>query len=650
MLNCCRGEFMIALSFSQVNKRFDQQVLFENMSFSINQGDSVALIGKNGCGKTTAIRLICGLENADSGEVHHAKNLTIGHMKQTELRDDVSLINYALAAFDDLIKLEATLAEMEQKMGQFTEHDAAFEAFMAEYDHMVKQFETRGGYLFRSKAKGILIGMGFAESEHNRSILSLSGGQLARIKLARLLIDAPDILLLDEPTNHLDITTTTWLENYLKQYPKTLVIISHDRYFLDAVCNKTMEIENRKVMLYSGNYSAFKIKKQAQIEQMARAYQKYQTEKKRQEEIIRRFKQRGTELLAKRAKSREKMLEKMTQPDQFKQSTKTMKLNLKASHSSGSDVLQVEGICKSYDETAVLNDISFSIRKGEKIGLIGDNGSGKSTLLKIIVGNLAADSGEVNFGHRVSPAYYDQNQDNLDYGLTIVEEIHNMIPTATEGDVRAILGRFLFSNDDAFKPINVLSGGEKARVMLTKLLLTDANLLLLDEPTNHLDIYSKEVLEQALIDYDGTMLIISHDRYFLNKTCQKIIELKDGKAFLYLGNYDYYIEKKAALNKPVAAPEQATTKTAIKQNKKLERQRKAEIKALKKQFNDCETAIFEIEMRLGEIGDALCLVENYSNQQKAKALTKEESALKAELDEKIKLWEDLAEQIDNSEM
>ncbi len=641
---------MIALSFSQVNKRYDQQILFENMSFSINQGDKVALIGKNGCGKTTALRLICGLETADSGDVHHAKNMTIGHIKQSELRDDVSLIDYALAAFDDLIKREAALAEMEQKMGQFTEHDAAFDAFMADYDQMAKQFETMGGYLFRSKAKGILIGMGFAESEHSRSILSLSGGQLARIKLARLLIDAPDILLLDEPTNHLDINTTTWLENYLKQYAKTLVIISHDRYFLDAVCDKTMEIENRKIMLYSGNYSAFKIKKQAQIEQMERAYQKYQTEKKRQEAIIRKFKQRGTELLAKRAKSREKMLEKMTQPDQFKQSAKTMKLNLRASHSSGNEVLQVEGISKAYAEKSVLNNISFNIRKAEKIGLIGDNGSGKSTLLKIIVGELDADSGEIRFGHRVSPAYYDQNQDNLDYNLNIVEEIHNMIPKATEGDVRSILGRFLFSNDDAFKPINVLSGGEKARVMLTKLLLTDANLLLLDEPTNHLDIYSKEVLEQALIDYDGTMLIISHDRYFLNKTCQKIIEIKDGKANLYLGNYDYYIEKKTALSKPQVTSETTLTKTAVKQNKKLERQRKAEIKALKNQFNDCETAIFEIEMRLGEIADALCLVENYSDPQKVKALSKEESTLKAELDEKINLWENLAEQIDNSEM
>ncbi len=640
---------MIALSFSQVNKRYDQQVLFENMSFSINQGDKVALIGKNGCGKTTAIRLICGLETADSGEVHHAKNLTIGHIKQTELRDDVSLIDYALAAFDDLIKHEAVLAEMEQKMGQFSEHGAAFDAFMADYDRMAKQFEDRGGYLFRSKAKGILIGMGFAESEHRRSILSLSGGQLARIKLARLLIDAPDILLLDEPTNHLDINTTTWLENYLKQYTKTLVIISHDRYFLDAICDKTMEIENCKIMLYNGNYSAFKIKKQAQIKQMARAYQKYQTEKKRQEEIIRKFKQRGTELLAKRAKSREKMLKKMTQPELFKQSTKTMKLNLKASHSSGSDVLQVEGISKAYAEKTVLNDISFGIRKTDKIGLIGDNGSGKSTLLKIIVGELDADNGEVSFGHRVSPAYYDQNQDNLNYQLTIVEEIHNMIPNATEGEVRSILGKFLFSNDDAFKPINVLSGGEKARVMLTKLLLTDANLLLLDEPTNHLDIYSKEVLEQALLDYDGTMLIISHDRYFLNQTCQKIIELKDGKATLYLGNYDYYVEKKATLNKPVIKTDNAPTKTAIKQNKKLERQRKDEIKTLKRQFKDCEDTIFNIELRLAEIGDALCLEENYSNPLKAKALTKEENALKLELDQKIELWESLAEQIENSE-
>ncbi len=636
---------MIALSFGQVNKRYDEQVLFDNLSFSINQGDHVALIGKNGAGKTTLLNLICGLETADSGDIHCAKNLTIGYMTQRELNDDISLIDYALAAFRALIEREATLAEMEQKMGQFSEHGAAFDAFMTEYDHLTKQFEAQGGYLFRSKAKGVLIGLGFAEAEHDRSIQSLSGGQLARLKLARLLIDEPAILLLDEPTNHLDIKSTTWLENYLKQYSNSLLIVSHDRYFLDAVCNKTMEIENGKIIVYRGNYSAFKIKKAAQLEQMARAYQKYQTEKKRQQEIIRKYKAHGTELLAKRAKSREKLLAKMVQPERYRQDDKQMKLSLKAAVSSGSEVLSVSGVSKAYGDYAVLKAIDFSLRRGEKIGLIGANGSGKSTLLKIIVGSLTADDGAVAFGHRVLPAYYDQKQDDLDYNLTIIEEIHNLIPTANEGEVRSILGRFLFSNDEVFKPIDVLSGGEKARVMLTKLFLTDSNLLLLDEPTNHLDIYSKEVLEQALDDYDGTMLIISHDRYFLNNICQKIIELEDGKATLYLGNYDDYLAKKAQLsNAPNSAP--APTKTALKQQRKLARQRGDQLKRLKKQFAACEADIYELEKQLADNAAALCQVENYSDPQRAKKLNQRGTQLKAALDEKIALWELLAEQID----
>ncbi len=639
---------MIAVSFGQVNKRYDEQILFDNLSFSINQGDKVALIGKNGCGKTTLLKMLCGLEAADSGAIHCAKNLSIGYMTQTELHDDISLIDYALAAFSDLIAQEKTLATMEQKMGQFENHGADFEAFMADYDRLTKQFETAGGYLFRSKAKGVLVGLGFGEVEHKRSILSLSGGQLARIKLARLLIDEPDLLLLDEPTNHLDIATTGWLENYLKQYPKSLLIVSHDRYFLDAVCTKTMEIENGKLMLYRGNYSAFKIKKAAQLEQMARAYQKYQTEKKRQEEIIRRYKARGTELLAKRAKSREKLLDKMERPEQFIQSNKQMKLNLKTAVNSGSDVLTVDAINKSFADHTVLKDIGFSLRRGEKIGLIGANGSGKSTLLKIIVGDCPADSGEVQFGHRVLAAYYDQNQDNLDYNLTIVEEIHNMIPSATEGDVRSILGRFLFSNEEVFKPIDVLSGGEKARVMLTKLFLTESNLLLLDEPTNHLDIYSKEALEQALKDYDGTMLVISHDRYFLNNLCQKIIEIEDGQASLYLGNYDDYLAKKAALNPVTSEQTVNPTKTALKQQRKVERQRASELKRLKKLFADCETAIYELEKNLADISDALCLAENYRNPAKAKKLNQRETELKAALDEKILQWETLAEEIEQS--
>ncbi len=637
---------MIALSFSRIDKRYDEQILFDNLSFSVNQGDKLALIGKNGTGKTTILRLICGLEQADGGDFYVAKNLNVGYMRQSDIKRDISLQDYALEAFDALIKTEAKLQQMEQQMGEFENHDDAFDAFMHDYHELAEQFKDDGGYLFRSKAKGILIGLGFAEEQHARSVLSLSGGQLARIKLARLLIDEPDILLLDEPTNHLDISTTGWLENHLKQYPETLLVVSHDRYFLDAVCNKTAEIENRQIMMYNGNYSSFRTKKDAAIKQMNKAYQQYQRERKRQEEIIRRYKSRGTELLAKRAKSREKMLKKMDRPDTFKQSNKQMKLNLKSAVNSGTDVLQIEDISKSYGDHEVLKDIAFAVRRGEKIGLIGDNGSGKTTLLKIITGELEQDAGFVDYGHRVIPAYYDQKQENLSRNLTIVEEIHNMIPTMNEGDVRAILGRFLFSDEEVFKPIDVLSGGEKARVLLTKLFLTESNLLLLDEPTNHLDLYSKEVLEQSLVDYDGTILVISHDRYFLNKVCNKIIALQDGKITEYLGDYNYYLEKQAALKHPAAEETVAVNKTALKQNRKMARKRLNERKKIQAAIADCETTIGTIETRLEEIDSALCQQEVYSDSAKVKALVAEQSDLKAKLDEMFSEWEFLSEAFD----
>ncbi len=637
---------MIALSFSRIDKRYDEQILFDNLSFSVNQGDKLALIGKNGTGKTTILRLICGLEQPDGGDFYVAKNLVVGYMRQADIDRDISLLDYALEAFESLIETENKLHQMERQMGEFKTHDATFDAFMHDYHELAEQFKDDGGYLFRSKAKGILIGLGFAEEQHARSVLSLSGGQLARIKLARLLIDEPDILLLDEPTNHLDISTTGWLENHLKQYSKTLVIVSHDRYFLDAVCNKTAEIENRQIMMYNGNYSSFRIKKEAAIKQMNKAYQQYQKERKRQEEIIRRYKARGTELLAKRAKSREKMLQKMARPDTFQQSNKQMKLNLKSAVNSGGDVLQIEEVSKSYGVHTVLNDITFAVRRGEKIGLIGDNGSGKTTLLKIITGELEQDGGFVDYGHRVIPAYYDQKQENLSPNLTIVEEIHNMIPTMNEGDVRAILGRFLFSDEEVFKPISVLSGGEKARVLLTKLFLTESNLLLLDEPTNHLDLYSKEVLEQSLVDYDGTILVISHDRYFLNKVCNKIIALQDGRITEYLGDYNYYLEKQAALKHPVAEETVEVNKTALKQNRKMERKRINEKKKLQAAIADCEVQISTIETRLEEIDGALCLEEVYSDSAKVKALVAEQSDLKAKLDEAFSEWEVFSEDFD----
>lgn len=637
---------MIALSFSQVNKAFDEHVILKDASFSINTGDKLGLIGKNGTGKTTLLRLITGDEKANTGMVYFDQSLSIGYMRQTDSVDDISLIDYCTQAFADLIALEGKLKQMEVDMGTFKTHDEQFEAFMHGYDLLARDFEHRGGYLYRSKARGILIGLGFTEEEHGRKTSSLSGGQLAKLKLARLLIDEPDILLLDEPTNHLDIKTTAWLEGFLKQYTKTLIIVSHDRYFLDAVCSKIMEIEHYQLTIFDGNYSDFVAKKAAMLKQRAKAYDKYIKEKNRQEEIIRRFKGHGTEKLVKRAQSREKRLAQLAAPEAVSLSSKKMKLQLSTGVNSGYEVLRLSDVCKSYDDFKVLVNIAFDIFKGDKIGLIGANGSGKSTLLKIIGGMLDFDSGAIDYGHHVQIAYYDQAQEDLCETRTIVEEIHQMIPQSDEGDIRTLLGRFLFTNDEVFKLISVLSGGERARVMLTKLFLTDANLLILDEPTNHLDIYSKEVLEQALCDYDGTMIVVSHDRYFLNKVCDQIIEIEAAQATRYHGGYDYYLEKKNALTQRADDDANQKTKTKIKNDKKRLRQAINQRKALKQSFEQTEAAIYTIETRLGEIDHALCQIEIYSDPVQLKKLTNEQRQLNESLDNAMVQWTTLSEQIE----
>lgn len=638
---------MIAISMSKVKKEYYDNVVLDGVSFSINLGDKLGLVGKNGTGKTTILRLISGEEALDSGDIFIDKTLTVGYMKQMNQTGNTPLFDFCLEAFSALLKKEKQLADMELQMASFTDHGAEFNAFMDNYHNLHQAFEDAGGYLFRSKVKGILIGLGFMTEDFERPICSLSGGQLSRLKLARLLIDEPDILLLDEPTNHLDIKTTNWLENYLKQYDKTVIIVSHDRFFIDAVCSKVMEIENQNAIIFDGNYSAFRIKKDAMIKQRAKAFEKYEKERKRQEEIIQRFKGRGTELLAKRAKSREKALAKMKRPDTYQSDTKTMSLNLGMTRTSGHEVLHVEHISKSFDSKPILTDVTFNLFKNEKIGLIGDNGSGKTTLFKIINDELSPDDGKISFGHHVFTGYYDQNHDTLNETLTIFDEIHNMIPTADESDVRTLLGRFLFEGEEVFKQIKVLSGGEKARVLLTKLFLTKANLLLLDEPTNHLDIYSKEVLEQALDEFEGTLLTISHDRYFLNKICDKIIEIEDGNLTMYHGNYDYFLEKKAALNAPEKNEVKPQSKTEKKLDKKRERERINARKKLRRKFETIENDIEETELRLGEIDHKLCLEEVYLDTKKVKALTAEQQALKEKLDKDLAEWESISEALES---
>jgi ATP-binding cassette subfamily F protein 3 len=635
---------MIALSFSQLKKYFDDQKVLDNISFSINVGDKLGLIGKNGAGKTTLLRLIASEQAPDSGVIYKDSKLRVGYMTQTDAEQSHhTLVSFCMEAFKDLLALEDRISLMEEQMHQFNAENDAFFEFMQRYEKLTHHFDHLGGYVFRSKVRGILTGLGFSEEAHTRPISELSGGQLARLKLARLLIDEPEILILDEPTNHLDIQTTIWLESYLKQYPHTLILVSHDRYFMDRICNVIMELEGGRAMLYEGNYSAFKKKKAAQLEQMKKQYEKAMTERAKQEAIIRKFKQHGTEKLAKRAKSREKRLAHQDIPDFIAERTDSMKLKLTTSVASGNEVLHVEDLHKSYGPLTVLNGISFNLFKGEKVGLIGANGTGKTTLFKLLDGSLEFDQGLIQFGHHVMSAYYDQTLDDLNEENTIIDEIHDFVPQMNQEEIRSLLGRFLFSNDEVFKPISVLSGGERARVMLTKLFLTQANFLLLDEPTNHLDLYSKEVLEDALLDFDGTLLVISHDRYFLDRICNQIIEIEDGNAVLYHGDYSYYIEKKAALKAPVVNPIDDQTKTERKLDKRKERETTNKRRDTQKQLLEIERTISEYESRIEVLAHELCDEAVYSNPQKTKAIITEQKKLKIALDEAYDEWATLTD-------
>lgn len=635
---------MIALSFSQVTKQYDLKNVIDKLSFSINQQDRLGLIGRNGAGKTTLLRLLAGQESLDEGQIFKDNKSKIGYMQQTDdSLDQYTLLSFCMEAFSDLLQLEDQLTAMETEMARFTTDDASFHRFMQQYEKLTHNFEHLGGYVFRSKVRGILTGLGFQEEAHKRSVAELSGGQIARLKLARLLIDEPEILILDEPTNHLDIDTTAWLEAYLKQYPHTLIVVSHDRYFLDNICNKILELELGRGVLYEGNYTLFKQKKAAMIEHVQRQHDKALAEHQRQEALIRKFKQHGTEKLAKRAKSREKRLVHLEVPEAIRVQQANMKIALKTQQASGNEVLHAEALSASYGDKQVLSDVSLHLFKGEKIGLIGKNGTGKSTLFRVLEGQQDFDSGDIRFGHNVMLAYYDQSHEDLNPELTIVEEIHNFVPQMDQEDIRTLLGRFLFSNDEVFKSISVLSGGERARVMLTKLFLTEANLLLLDEPTNHLDLYSKEVLEDALIDYEGTLLVISHDRYFLDRVCQQIIEIEDGKSTLYHGDYSYFVEKKAALKMPVEDSAPLQTKTEKKQDKRKEKEAQQQKRAVGQQLKALEQEIEVIETTLEQLAHDLCNEHVYSDPERTKAIVQQQKNLQVNLDDAYSRWSELSE-------
>ncbi|MDW7662490.1 MAG: ABC-F family ATP-binding cassette domain-containing protein [Bacillota bacterium] len=615
---------MIALSCNNIHKSYGIETILEDISFTISVGDKVGLIGVNGAGKTTLIKILTGIESKDDGEIFISKDMSIGYLEQnTRIDLTISAFDYCEEIYADVFEVEKQLRALEIEMQNIQPEDQ--KRIFDQYTLAQERFEAMDGYAVGSRIRGILNGLGFEEIDHHKPINQLSGGQKSRIGIARLLLKQPDILFLDEPTNHLDIDAIKWLENYLKDYTGTIVMISHDRYFLDQVATKIFEIESGELVEYTGNYTHFIHQKNMQYEADLKRFEVQSKEIQKQEEIIRRFKGHGTEKLAKRAKSREKRLAHTAPLERPKLFRSHFKIDLKAGSKSGKDVLKVEDLKKTYDHLKVFENVSFEIYKGERIGLIGPNGVGKTTLFKILISQLEPDEGTITWGHHVMPGYYDQELRNLHLEKSILEEIHDDNPALSLTAVRSLLGAFLFTNDDIEKKINQLSGGERSRVSLLKLMLSTSNILFLDEPTNHLDLYSKETLEDALLGYDGTLVSISHDRYFLNKICSKIFEMTPEGLIVYWGNYDYYQEKKSEnliLENPVEE-KPVLSKTKQKDQQKREKEILIAEKRKRAALGSLEEEIESLEDDLHTLELSLCVESVFSDPERSLEVQRE---------------------------
>ncbi len=532
------------LACRQIQKAYGIDVVLEKVDFHIEEREKAAIVGVNGAGKTTLFQILTGEIPADGGEFYIKRDASLGYLAQNiRINGDRTIYEEMLSVFGKIIQTEYNLRELENEMGQL--RGQALSEKMEAYAALQHEFDRMDGYSYQSRMRGVLKGLGFAESELHRPINQLSGGQKTRVHLAKLLLSKPDILLLDEPTNHLDIASVEWLEDFLRSYPGAALIISHDRYFLDRIVTKVIEIENKKSTVYNGNYSFYWQQKEINRALQQKAYETQQKELKHQEEVIRTLRSFNREKSIKRAESREKALQKIERIERPDALPAQMRLTLTPFLTSGNDVLHAEHLSKSYGGQQIFHNVSFDVKRGEKVAIIGPNGVGKSTLFRMLLQEVSTDSGLIRFGTNVFVGYYDQEQAKLDETKTIFAEIADAYPTLTQGQIRNMLAAFVFTEDDAFKPISALSGGEKGRVSLAKIMLSKANLLMLDEPTNHLDMFSKEVLEDALNRYEGTVIYISHDRYFINKTAEKILELTPDGVVLYSGNYDYYLQKKA---------------------------------------------------------------------------------------------------------
>ena len=532
------------LSCKDITKSYGTDIILKKINFNLEEHEKAAVVGVNGAGKTTLFKIITDNLSYDDGQLYIPKNTTIGYLEQNvDIRSEKTIYEEMLSVFESIFELEEKLHSMERKMSSLS--DSEYSSFMEQYARFQHEFEESDGYSCKSRINGVLKGLGFTEDEYSQQVCTLSGGQKTRVFLGKLLLMKPDILLLDEPTNHLDIDSIQWLEDFLKSYSGACLIISHDRYFLDRTVSKIIDIENGKSSVYNGNYSFFIKQKDAARAAQLKQYANQQREIRHQEEVIKTLRQFNREKSIKRAESREKALERMEKMERPENLPEKMHLRLTPQIQSGNDVLSVEDLSMSFGNNRLFSNVSFEIKRGEKVAIIGPNGIGKSTLFKIILNELKPDFGKVVLGVNVNPGYYDQEHHELDDKNTIFDEIHNAYPNMTNGEIRNVLASFVFTEDDVFKTIGTLSGGEKGRVSLAKIMLSKSNFLILDEPTNHLDMYSKEILEDAINNYDGTVLYISHDRYFIDKTAERTLELSRDGITQYLGNYSYCMEKKA---------------------------------------------------------------------------------------------------------
>ncbi|MDU1540150.1 MAG: ABC-F family ATP-binding cassette domain-containing protein [Paeniclostridium sordellii] len=636
---------MIVLSCNNLNKSFGIDTILENISFTVNEGDKVGIIGVNGTGKTTLFKVLSGIYGYDSGDIYLGKGVEIGYLEQnTNFQSEKSIYEEVLEVFSDLMEMENYIRNLEIRISEESSNPNSKELdkLMNEYSHKLELFSELNGYGYKSEVKGILKGLGFSDNDMQTPINILSGGEKTRVLLSKLLLKNPSLLLLDEPTNHLDSDAIEWLEVFLKQYKGTVIIISHDRYFLDQVVNRVFEIHNKKLRTYNGNYSKFIELSKVEKELEVKKYEDQQKEIKKQEESIERLKAYGREKHLKRARSKEKMLDKVEVLDRPDVHRKRASIKFSPSVSSGNDVLEVKDISMGYGERILFKDINFNIYRGEKVALIGANGIGKSTLFKIIMNEIAPLSGSTKLGTNVHVDYFHQEQKTLNLDNTIIDEIWDDHPELNQTNLRNMLGSFLFEDEEVFKKISTLSGGERARVAILKLILSNANFLLLDEPTNHLDIDSKEVLEEALLNYTGTLFTISHDRYFLNTVVDKILVLDSEGITEYLGNYDYYMEKKKqTLEMNTVEVVEEKTKTQLKDEKRKEReQREIEKKARIKRQN-IEKEIEEIEGKIEELDLLMCQEEVYSNPEKSKEVSQNKSNLEEKLNNLYEEWEQL---------